>query len=169
MDDEARDADVSEGSRSPRTPPEERVAGAGAWRGPGGTPMWRSASLYRRNYRAPPQHGSNTSTPCSTRSTSSSCSLSPEYPPHRNKDSPSRRRARRLRHESMSREGAVDPLASMDLGLLDDPREGILRRGLRGLSREDSVDSDTLARRFMARDESFESLFACQQATGRRR
>ncbi|XP_034251657.1 uncharacterized protein LOC117651607 isoform X2 [Thrips palmi] len=131
--------------------------------------MWRSASLYRRTYRAPPQHGSNTSTPCSTRSTSSSSSLSPEYPPYRNgsKDSPSRRRGRRLRHESVSREGSLDPLA--DLDLLDDPREGILRRGLRGLSREDSVDSDTLARRFMARDESFESLFACQQATGRRR
>lgn len=172
MDDEARDADVSEGSRSPRTPPEERVGAAGAagaWRGPGGTPLWRSASLYRRSYR-PTQHGSNTSTPCSTRSASSSSSLSPEYPPHRHlsKDSPSQRRARRLRHESLSREAAPDPLASLDLGLLDDPREGVLRRGLRGLSREDSVDSD-LARRFMARDESYESLFACQQATGRRR
>lgn len=48
---------------------------------------------------------------------------------------------------------------------MEDPREYILQRELR---RDDSMDS--LARRFMARDESFESLFAYQQAgAGRRR
>lgn len=174
MDDEARDADVSEGSRSPRTPPEERVSGA--WRGGGGAAVWRGsmqgASLYRRAWRTATARGSsNNSTPCSTRSTSSSASMSPEYPPHRaggNNESPSRRRrSRHHRQEalamSLSREDSLDPFDGAD------PREGVVRRGLRGLCREDSVDS--LARRFMARDESFESLFACQQATssGRRR
>ncbi|KAE8743884.1 hypothetical protein FOCC_FOCC009515 [Frankliniella occidentalis] len=154
-DEQARDADVSSGSRSPRTPPEERVSGPSR----GGAPLWqRGASLYRRAYRPPPTRGSsNASTPCSTRSTSSSSSLSPEYPPYRSHTGDARRSRRQRLEAPVSRDDSLD-------GGLPDPRDGVLR-GMRGLSREDSADS--LARRFMARDESFESLFAYQQ--GRRR
>ncbi|KAK3913938.1 Ubiquitin thioesterase otulin [Frankliniella fusca] len=166
-DEQARDADVSSGSRSPRTPPEERVSGA--YRGGGGAggaaPVWqRGASLYRRAYRPPPTRGSSAaSTPCSTRSTSSAST--PEYPPYRSSHAEARRSRRQHRPDleasvSVSREDSVD-------GGLADPRDAVLRglHGLGSLSREDSTDS--LARRFMARDESFESLFAYQQ--GRRR
>lgn len=83
LEDEARDADVSEGSRSPRTPPEHRVFAG--WQGSGGALVarrgWRGA-------RGTSQYSASVSgngTPCSTRSTSSSSSLSPEYPPYRSR------------------------------------------------------------------------------------